>query len=145
MLFWPCTGKKKTCADDMARQKIVVEKTKSLLSTCDSPVPQAKRPKKVTPSKDRAGHNVALALPDPVPPPKAGRPPLTPQMHTRLRATLADKRYLACPKADLPTARVHQTAQHESGMVHAADNYYGGEWYDGIEVRAIFFTNSAAQ
>ena len=87
MLFWPCTGKKKTCADDMARQKIVVEKTKSPLSTCDSPVPQAKRPKKVTPSKDRAGHNVALALPGPVPPPKAGSPPLTPQMHTRLRAT----------------------------------------------------------
>ena len=83
----------------------------------------------------------ALALPGPVPPPKAGSPPLTPQMHTRLRATLADKRYLACPKADLPAARVHQTAQHESGMVHAADNYYGGEWYDGIEVRAIFFTS----
>ena len=23
-------------------------------------------------------------------------------------------------------------------MVHAADGYYGGKWYDGIEVRAIF-------
>jgi hypothetical protein len=30
-------------------------------------------------------------------------------------------------------------------MAHAAGGYYGGEWYDGIEVSAIFFTNSAAQ
>jgi hypothetical protein len=30
-------------------------------------------------------------------------------------------------------------------MVHAAGGYYGGKWYDGIEVRAIFFTNSATQ
>jgi hypothetical protein len=27
-------------------------------------------------------------------------------------------------------------------MAHAAGGYYGGEWYDGIEVSAIFFTNA---
>jgi hypothetical protein len=30
-------------------------------------------------------------------------------------------------------------------MVHDADDCYGGEWCDAIEMSAIFFTKSAAQ